>query len=596
MSNTYFNSDEIKTPHWSSKILVKMLPFIKPYWFSMASALLLVALGTVARASLPFFLAKAVDEGVKKLSNPSLMRYVTLYIIGYIAVFLIVSMRDRLLQRMGNFMLQDIRTKLFAHLQSLPVNYFDKNPVGRLVVRITNDVTTMSELFSGTLVGVLAELSLMFGIGVMMFYLSPCLAGVTLITVPFLLLFSKIIRKKMHEAYRLARVKLATINASLAENLSGINIIHIFNQEGSRKEKFDTMNSELRDADLKSIYYNSLFMPSIRLFSTLSLALVLVYGGYMVIEEQITVGIFIAFISYTQAFFEPVRHVSEQLSVFQSAMASAERVFGMLEEKPETDLQAGQVFSSFNEKLEFKSLNFSYSPDKLILKNLSFSIKKGEKIAIVGHTGAGKTTISAVLKRFYDYSEGSILLDGVELTDYSKASLRSGIGLIQQEVNIFSGTIFDNIFLNNNSENRDANQLKLKAIIEELEMDSILKNLPNGIHTKIYERGKNISAGQRQLIAFSRALATDPQILILDEATSSMDSETEAIIQKAVQKLTAKRTSLVIAHRLSTIKHCDRILVLHNGYLVEQGTHEELLAAEGHYHKLYELQFASANP
>lgn len=596
MSNTYFNPDEIQTPHWSSKILRKMLPFVKPYWLSLSSALVLIFLGTLARAALPFFLAKAIDEGVKKLSHPNLMRYVTLYIIGYIAVFFIVALRDRLLQRMGNLMLQDIRNKLFAHLQSLPVNYFDKNPVGRLVVRITNDVTTMSELFSGTLVGVLAELSLMFGIGATMFYLNAPLALATLSTVPFLLLFSIIIRKKMHEAYRLARVKLATINASLAENLSGINIIHIFNQENSRKDKFDAMNAELRGADLKSIYYNSYFMPSIRLFATLSLAIVLVYGGNMVLKDQITVGIFIAFISYAQSFFEPVRHVSEQLSIFQSAMASAERVFDMLEEKPETDLHEGKPFTTFNQKLEFKNLNFSYNPDKIILKDLTFTIKKGEKIAIVGHTGAGKTTISAVLKRFYDYAEGNILLDGVELTDYSKSSLRDGIGLIQQEVNIFSGTIFDNIFLNNNPENRDANQLRLKEIIEELEMDSILKNLPQGIHTKIYERGKNISAGQRQLIAFSRALATDPQILILDEATSSMDSETEAIIQKAVQKLTEKRTSLVIAHRLSTIKHCDRILVLHNGYLVEQGTHEELLAAEGHYHKLYELQFASANP
>ncbi len=595
MSNTYFNPDEIKTPHWSSKILARMLPFLKPYWLSMVVALILVFAGTVARALLPFFLAKAIDEGVKKLSTPSLMHYVTLYIIGYIAVFFIVALRDRILQRTGNYMLQDIRNKLFAHLQSLPIDYFDKNPVGRLVVRITNDVTTMSELFSGTLAGVLAELSLMFGIGLMMFFLNQKLALATLSTVPFLIFFATIIRRKMHEAYRLARVKLATINASLAENLSGINIIHIFNQENSRIEKFDLMNSELKEADLLSVHYNSLFMPSIRLFATISLAIVLVYGGHLVLNEQITVGIFIAFISYAQSFFEPVRHVSEQLSIFQSAMASAERVFGMLDEKPEADLTTGISFENFKDTLEFKNLNFSYNPDKTILKDLSFKIKKGEKIAIVGHTGAGKTTISSILKRFYDYSDGSILLDEVELKDYSKASLRDGIGLIQQEVNIFSGSIFDNIFLNNNPENRADNQKKLKEIITELEMDSLLKKLPNGIHTEIYERGKNISAGQRQFIAFSRALATDPQILILDEATSSMDSETEAIIQKAVQKLTEKRTSLVIAHRLSTIKHCDRILVLHNGYLVEQGTHEELLAKEGHYHKLYELQFASAN-
>jgi ATP-binding cassette, subfamily B, multidrug efflux pump len=592
MSNTYFHADEVKTPYWNNKIASRMLPFLKPYKLNMAAAILLIFCDTAATTSLPFFLAKAVDEGIKNTSSTLLMKYVTLYIIGHIACFLIVAMRDRLLQYTGNYMLHDMRNKLFAHIQKLPISFFDRNPVGRLVIRVTNDVTTMSELFSGTLVSVLSEIFIMLGIGSMMFYLHPMLTLLTLLTTPALVFLAYKIRSRMHEAYRLSRVRLATLNSSLAENLSGMNVIHIFNQENSRSEKFDEMNKELRDAELKSIYYNSLFVPCIRLFSSVSLAILLLYGGILTLNSAISVGVFIAFISYVQSFFEPVRHISEQLSVFQSAMASAERVFDMLDEKPETDLETGKQFEKLNSCIEFKNLSFCYNPPKKVLKNVSFKIKKGEKIAVVGHTGAGKTTISSVLKRFYDYNEGNILIDGTELKDYSKSSLRYKIGLIQQDVNIFSGSILNNIFLANNEESQEINKIKLEKIVKELEMEDLLKKLPNGIHTEIHERGKNISAGQRQLIAFSRALATDPEILILDEATSSVDSETEAVIQRAVQKLTKNRTSLVIAHRLSTIKNCDRILMLHNGSLVEEGTHEELLSNRQYYHKLYELQFA----
>jgi ABC-type multidrug transport system fused ATPase/permease subunit len=299
----------------------------------------------------------------------------------------------------------------------------------------------------------------------------------------------------------------------------------------------------------------------------------------------------VAFIAYTQAFYDPVRQISEKVSIFQSSMASAERVFSLMDESPEPDLDEGKEFSSFEKAIEFRNFSFSYSPDKPIIKNLNLKIEKGQRIAIVGHTGAGKTTLASLLKRFYEYSQGQLSLDSVDLKAYSRSSIRRKIALIQQDVTIFSGNIKDNIFLEEGSYDED----KMQKIIAELEMQTLLDRLPNGLETEIFERGSNLSAGQRQLIAFCRALATDPEILILDEATSSVDSETESIIQRAVLRLTSNRTSLIIAHRLSTIQNCDRIIVLHNGRLVEEGTHEELLAAEGHYHKLYELQFSQSN-
>jgi ABC-type multidrug transport system fused ATPase/permease subunit len=392
----------------------------------------------------------------------------------------------------------------------------------------------------------------------------------------------------MRETFRLARAKLAMLNAVLAENISGMNVIQIYNQEKNREDKFDLMNSDLKDAELDSVFYNSFFIPAVTIVYAITMAVVIVYGGMLVAEKSVTIGLLVSFIAYVQAFFEPVKQISEKVSVFQSSMASAERVFALLDEKPEPDLDQGLEFNEFKVSLEFKNFNFSYSPDKPVIKDLNFTVKKGERIAIVGHTGAGKTTLASLLKRFYEFSDGQILIDGQDLREFSRTTLRKKIALIQQDVTIFSGTIKDNIFL----ETGTFNATKMHDIIEELKLQPLLDKLANGLDTEIFERGANLSAGQRQLIAFCRALVSEPEILILDEATSSVDTETESIIQQAVLKLTSQRTSLIIAHRLSTIQHCDRILVMHHGRLVEQGTHQQLLAANGHYHKLYQLQFS----
>ena len=587
----YFNEDDIKAPAWDTGLVRRMLPYLRNWRTHFLVSVLLVLVGTAVQITLPLLLGKTVDLGIKAKNHELLLHYVLLYGAAHLAFFMISAFRNWLLQYTGQQVLHELRTSLFSHIQKLPVSFFDRTPVGRLVTRITNDVSTLAELFSAALINISGEVCVIIGIGTMMLALHWKLGLAALLTAPALFYVAWILKVKMRDAFRLARVKLAMLNASLAENVSGMSVIHIFNQEKAREAKFDQMNSDLREAELTSVFYHSFFVPSVTIFSAVTLAIVTTYGGWLVSTGEISIGLLITFIAYVQAFFDPVRQISEKVSVFQSAMASAERVFSLLDEKPEPDLDSGREFTDLHSEIEFKDLDFSYNPDKQILKGLSFTIKKGERVAIVGHTGAGKTTLASLLKRFYDYQSGQILLDGVDLREFSRSSLRRRIGLIQQDVNIFSGTILDNIFLAEGS----FDQAKLDRITSELQMETLIKKLPQGIETQIYERGSNISAGQRQLIAFSRALATDPKILILDEATSSVDSETESIIQNSVQQLTSRRTSLIIAHRLSTIRNCNRILVLHHGHLVEQGTHEELLEQKGHYHKLYELQFAEGD-
>ncbi len=587
----YFNEDDIKAPMWDTGLVRRMLPYLRNWRPHFLVSVLLVLAGTAVQISLPLLLGRAVDLGIKIRNLELLLDYVLLYAVGHASFFVILAARNWLLQYTGQQVLHELRTHLFSHIQKLPISFFDRTPVGRLVTRITNDVATMAELFSAALINVSGDICVIIGIGMMMLTLNWKLGLAALLASPPLYYVVWVLKGKMRDTFRLARAKLAMLNASLAENVSGMSVIHVFNQETAREAKFDEMNTSLREAELTSVFYNSFFSPVVTVFSAITLAIVATYGGWLVSTGEISIGLLITFIAYTQAFFDPVRQISEQISVFQSAMASAERVFGLLDEAPEPDLESGREFTGLNSEIEFRNLNFSYNSDKQVLKDLSFTIRKGEKIAVVGHTGAGKTTLAALLKRFYDYQDGQILLDGVDLREFSRSSLRRRIGLIQQDVNIFSGTILDNIFLAEGSFDKS----KLDRIISELQMESLIEKLPQGIETQIFERGSNISAGQRQLIAFSRALATDPEILILDEATSSVDSETESIIQRSVQQLTSSRTSLIIAHRLSTIRNCSRILVLHNGRLVEQGSHEELLKQKGHYQKLYELQFAEGD-
>ena len=586
--DSYFSPDDLKSPHWDTGLVRRIVPYLMRWRGLFLLSVVLVFAGTGVQISLPLWLGKAVDHGLKQHSHNNLLWYVMLYGGGHMIFFVISTARNWLLQYTGQKVLHDLRNHLFSHLQKLPIGFFDRTPTGRLVTRVTNDVATLAELFSAALINVSGEILILFGIAASMLALNHKLGAAALATAPALFAVAWFLKVRMRETFRLARAKLAMLNAVLAENISGMSVIQIYNQEKSREKKFDLMNSDLKEAELDSVFYNSFFIPAVTVVYAMTMAIVIVYGGSMVSANEVTIGMLVSFIAYVQAFFEPVKQISEKVSVFQSSMASAERVFALLDEKMEPDLDHGRELKNFVHSLEFRNFSFSYNHDKPVIKELNFIINKGERVAIVGHTGAGKTTLASLIKRFYEFNQGSITIDGIDLQEFSRTSLRRRISLIQQDVTIFSGTIKDNIFLEEGS----YDETKMTEIIAELQMQPFLERLPNGLETEIYERGANLSAGQRQLIAFCRAMATDPEILILDEATSSVDSETETIIQKAVMRLTSNRTSLIIAHRLSTIKNCDRILVLHHGRLVEQGTHHELLAANGHYHKLYQLQFS----
>jgi ATP-binding cassette subfamily B protein len=586
MEKSYFSKDEIKGKFLDLGIVRRMWPFLRPFILLFGFSLLLILCGTGIQMVIPWLYGKIVDSALKTGDIDKLYQLLLIYVGARLVSFVMFVVRSYSLQYIGQQVLHNMRNQLFSHLQSLPIKYFDKNPVGRLVTRVTNDVATLSELFSSAIINVIADIFFLVGIASAMIFLNYKLGLATLLTAPFLLLSAWFLKVKMRDAYRKVRERLAIVNASLAENISGMRIIQIFCREEERAEKFDKLNTELRDAQIESVFYNSFFSPAVAIINAITMSVIIIFGGSMVLKNEISIGLLISYIAYAQHFFFPIRSISERISVFQNSFSAGERVFTLLDEQQETD--SGKEVPKLKEALEFKKVNFAYDEDKPVLKDVSFKVKKGESVAIVGHTGAGKTTIASLLKRFYDINEGEILIDDQNIKGFSMTDLRKSIALIQQEVFIFSGSIRENISLFS----EELTQERLDQIIKSLKMENFLAQLPSGLETEILERGGNLSAGQRQLIAFSRALAFDPEILILDEATSSVDSETERIVQEAIKAITQGRTSLIIAHRLSTIKNCDRILVLHNGQLIEKGSHQELLRQNGHYKKLYDIQFA----
>jgi len=587
MSETYFQEDEIVGKIYDSRLINRLLPYLKPYLLPMILAISCVILGMGMFLVNPYILGRVVDLGIKPKDMDTIKRLAYVYGGIEVFVFLFAYCQNYLLQYVGQKVMFDIRTQLFAHLQRLPVSFFDKNPVGRLVTRTTNDVAALSELFSAGIVVVIGDIFVILGIATTLVFLQPVLGIATLSTIPMLILAAYYFQSRFRTAYRNARAAIARVNASLSESISGIKVIQIFNRQVEREIKFDALNSNHRECQLVSIFYHALFTPIMTVINALTIAIILLLGGSMVLDGKVSIGVLVSFLAYAQHFFYPIRDISEKVSVFQSAMASAERVFGLLDEKEEVGLVEGKTLAGVKGKIEFKSVNFSYVQNRPVLKNLSFTVYSGESVAIVGHTGAGKTTIASLLNRFYDFQDGEILIDEVDIRTIAKKFLRGCTGVIQQDVFIFSGNVLENIRLWNDRISLEA----VEKIADEVDAGEFIRNLPGGFESEIYERGANLSGGQRQLLSFARALCADPKILILDEATSSVDTGTEKIIQKAISKLINGRTCLIIAHRLSTIRHCDRILVLHKGVLVEAGTHEELLTRKGYYHKLHEIQF-----
>ena len=588
MNDDFQQEDEILGKAYDARLMARILRYLRPYWKLLAIVFVFLMLQTGTQLLGPYITKIAIDRYIAAKDLAGLDRMVLAYLGVVVLGFIVLFIQTYITQYTGQRAMHDLRMDIFSHLQKQDMAYFDRNAVGRLMTRTINDVETLNELFSTGVVGLLSDVSIVFGIAGMMFWLDWQLALVCLAAFPVILYISRFYRRRAREVYRESRLILGRLNAGLQENIAGVATIQAFGQEAKMYRRFQEINFHYRDVLLRSIRYNAIFFPVIELFSALSLGLLLWYGGQQIFSGAIQAGVLVAFIQYIQRMYQPIRDLAEKYNIMQAAMASSERIFALLD-TPETIKNPAQPkkVEQFAGEIEFKDVWLSYRPGEPVLKGMSFRVRPGEKIAFVGATGGGKTSIISALCRFYDVERGAILVDGVDVRDWNKQELRRHLGLVLQDVFLFSGDIADNITLGD----RRIGEARLLEAARRAHIAPFIEKLPNRYHEEVQERGSTLSQGQRQLLSFARALAFDPKILILDEATSSVDTQTEMLIQEALDELLKNRTALIIAHRLSTIQHADRILVIHKGEIWEQGKHDDLRARGGLYARLYDLQY-----
>ncbi len=588
MAQDYHSEEEVLGKAYDSHLMKRLLAYIKPYRkyviFAILMNIVVAALGPLR----PYLTKVAIDDYIAASDYNGL---ITISVILFASLLLQAAIQFFLTyytQYLGQKTLYDLRTQLFNHTQKLALRFFDKTPIGRIVTRVTNDVEALGELFSSGIVMVFSDIFIIVWIFVFMFFMDVKLSFVTLSVLPVLIYGTFLFRKKVRESYRDVRLHLARLNSYMQEHITGMNVVQIFRKEKDEMKRFSNINNDYRQANIRSIFYYAIFYPGVELLSSIAVGLIVWYGGGEIIRGSMTIGVLFAFIQYTEMFFRPIRDLSEKYNIMQTAMASSERIFKLLDNKtfvknPENPVKLERV----NGEIEFKNVWFAYNDEDYVLKDISFKINPGETVAIVGHTGAGKTSIINILTRFYDINKGSIFVDGIDISTMDKKELRKYISIVLQDVFLFSGTIKTNI-------NMDNEEIPNDKIIESSNFvgaNRFIDTLPAQYDEIVKERGATLSVGQKQLISFARALAYDPKILVLDEATSSVDTETETLIQKAIENLLVGRTAIVIAHRLSTIQTADKIIVLHKGEIRETGNHQELLAKRGIYYKLYQLQY-----
>lgn len=591
-------------------LLVRLLGYARPYAGSVVTAIALIIVSSLLQLIGPLATAVALDlfirrEGpvapVSRWVRDSLLAGRTVepaeglvliaavFLLALVSTSLVLWVQGLVMQMMGQRIMADLRGELFGRLQTLPVSYFDRNPIGRLVTRVTNDVDSLNELFTAGLVSIFGDIVLLGGIVMALFWLDWRLALATFAILPLLLGLSIWFKARARQTYRRVRIRLARINAFLQEHLTGMSVVQLFGRESDTTEQFRQIDDAHRDANLQAIFYYAVYYPMVELITALGIGLILWHGGGAVIAGSLSLGVLVAFLQYAQRFYQPLADLSEKYNILQSAMASSERVFALLDTEPEiVDVPRAERPAQVRGGVEFEDVRFSYIEGEPVLRGVSFRVEAGETVAIVGHTGAGKSTLANLLLRFYDVDSGAVRVDGMDVRSWPLAALRASVGLVLQDVFLFSGTIADNIRLGEAALDDEA----VESAAREVFALDFISRLEGGFEATVQERGAGLSVGQKQLVAFARALAFDPRLLILDEATSSIDTETEQLIQKALGRLLAGRTSLVIAHRLSTIQKADRILVMHKGELREQGTHAELLAARGIYYRLHQLQYS----
>jgi ATP-binding cassette, subfamily B, multidrug efflux pump len=605
---TQHHEEEAIDKAYDAHLMRRLLQYLSPYKLQVLASMLIIGVASLLQVSSPYLTKIGIDNYIVHRDLTGLNKVVLIYLVIILFGFFLGYLQTYIMQLTGQRIMFDLRLQIFTHLQNLPLSFFDKNPVGRLMTRVTTDVDVLNELFTAGVVTLLGDLLVLLGIVAILFVLNAKLALVAFSVIPLLFLITIVFKIKARDSYRRVRTAIARINAFLQEQISGMSIVQLFNHEQKSFQRFEQINRVHLKANLDSVMAYSLFYPAVEVVSALAIALIIWYGGGQVLQQELTFGALVAFIQYSEKFFRPIADLSEKYNILQSAMASSERIFKLLDtsvdiRQPENPLP----LTGIRGEIEFRNVWFAYnkletkpgaSRDPLsangdasdwdwVLRDVSFRVRPGESVAIVGHTGAGKTTLTSLLMRFYDVQRGQILLDGHDIRQLDLQQLRNAFGFVLQDVFLFSGSIASNIRLGTPWITEEA----IYRAAQDVNLDEFVEGLSNGLAEEVKERGSTLSTGQKQLIAFARALAHDPKNLILDEATSSVDTDTELRIREAIVRLMKGRTSIIIAHRLSTIQNADKILVMHKGRVREVGSHQELLAKRGIYYKLYQLQY-----
>jgi ATP-binding cassette, subfamily B, multidrug efflux pump len=595
------HEEDVLGKAYDARLMRRLLTYLHPYRGQVALALAAIIVHSVLQLAPPYLTKLVIDEYIPAGDLSGLSVIAIAYVGTLFATFALEYLQTWTMQMTGQRIMFDMRMQVYGHLQRLDLKFYDRNPVGRLMTRVTTDVDVLNELFTGGVVSIFGDVFTLLGIMAVLLWMDWRLALIAFSVLPLIVVITQWFRRNVRESYRTVRTWIARINAFLQERITGTSTVQLFRREMRDFAAFDEIDRAHRDANVDSIFYYAVFYPAIELVSALAASLILWIGGGWVVQDALTLGSLVAFLQYSQRFFRPISDMSEKFNILQGAMASSERIFQLIDtpveiESKEVRLKPDTTYvgAGFSRPdvgvIRFEHVTFAYVPGEPVLRDVSFEVRPGQRVALVGATGSGKTTIVSLLLRFYDVQEGRITIDGTDIRDMDLAELRRLFGLVLQDVHLFSGSIADNVRLGR----IDISDAEVEAAVEAVHARAFVARLPQGLETPVAERGATLSVGQKQLLSFARALAFDPRVLILDEATSSVDTDTELLIRDALEVVMRGRTTIAIAHRLSTIQDMDQILVLHKGQLRESGTHQELLAGRGLYYRLYQLQFKDA--